>query len=207
MMLEIDDGYSIPYREFLLRPLTWSEKVHLRELIEARRVQIAEQFLLRRGRVNDLNGEPVEIVDPDLQQEVSEILIGWQTEAGDMKNLRQSALLMMKHPLLGIRSCQLCKTWWFDEDTRKIVNIGGVNARRPAHAAVACDTDAGCLKGHWSNPVELSDKNKKAWEHWLEWRSVGCPRPYDAIMRRNWKWLEAMAKRYGLGKNRRTSRD
>jgi hypothetical protein len=201
----IDDGYSERHGEYLIRRLVKSERMILQRLLQERRTWEAEKFLFKSGRVTSIIGEEV-IPEESEKQALAEALVTWPTEEAELLNLRQSVALLLKTPLLGLRSCEMCKRWWFDPDTNKIVRVGTADLLRPPHAPVPCDTDAGCLKGHWSNPLEMSPKNRKAWNHWLEWKYVGCPDPHDAILRRNWRWFEALAAHYGLGKNSRTAR-
>lgn len=200
----IDDGYSVLVADrYWIRPLTRKEKRVLRKLLSEDK-QEASHYLFD-GRVTTKGGKEV---IPDLleQQSVAEALVSWNTEPSDTANLREGASLYFRHPRLAVRSCSLCKAWWFDEDTHRIVQIGGQNIRRPKHAAVACDTDAGCAKGHWRNPVELNAKNTLAFQYWLRHRATGCPKPGDAILANTWFWLEELAKRYGFGSAGATTR-
>lgn len=201
----IDDGYSeLVLNQYLIRRMTDSERNWLRFLITEGHTEDAEDFLFT-NRVTTLSGKVV-IPDEHSRQQIGEMLVSWPTEKQDLQNLKQAGSMMLRNPRLGLRSCELCKQWWFDEDTGLVVKIGPQNLRRPAHAPLACDTIRGCPKGHWSKPIELSDRNRKAFEHWVANRDSGCPAPHDAILKRNWRWLEALARHYGFGSHRRTAR-
>lgn len=201
----IEDGYSILVdNKYWIRPLTDRERRTLQGLL-IQDTWEAEQYLMR-GRVTTLSGRKIDVPEEE-EERIGILLCTWPDEHKDLDNLKQAARMAFQYPLLSLRSCQVCKAWWFDEDTGKVVRIGDQNLRRPAHSTVACDTTAGCLKGHYTNPIEFSDKNRRAFNHWLEWRHVGFPEPQDAIVRRNWKWLEALATKYGFDKDRRTTRN
>jgi len=137
-------------------------------------------------------------------EEIANIVVSNPSEQEDVRNLRTGMALMFSDPLLAIRPCSLCQKWWFDEDTGKVVNIGGQNLLRPKHAPTACRTDAGCKRGTPENLLAFNEKNQKAFEHWQEWRHVGCPAPHDAIVRRNWMILGTLAEKHGLRTVRKT---
>lgn len=123
------------------------------------------------------------------QQDLFRAVFEYSAEQTDLRNLITGAKLRMSHPKLADLSCNTCRKWWIDADTYEICRIGGDPLSRPAHAELMCDTETGCPKGHWSDPLSLSDKNTKTWNYYWEWQTVGCPFPDCPIIRRNWKYL------------------
>ena len=97
---------------------------------------------------------------------------------------------MLLHPHGAQLPCDQC---------RKFEHyIDGENAGQPIkrknrtefvarRSPLPCESSIGCEKGHWSTPLELTDQNWKAWNHYKEGCAVGF-QPHeqrDAIVRRN----------------------
>lgn len=110
-------------------------------------------------------------------------------EGEDEENLRAVLAIIKKEPLLAQRPCRTCLKYWFDEDVKKAVSRNGKPLLRPDHAPVACDTSAGCLKGHYEDPVVLSERNRQTMWYYNQFRVVGCPDLEDDIVRRNWNLI------------------
>lgn len=194
----LDDGYTETVGIYRVRRFLTSDRKRFDELLRAEQFTAAKHLLL--DHISDSEGRriPAELVD----EAVAEIAVANPTERADLRNLQSGMCLMLEHPRLAIRPCELCKQWWFDEDTGLITNIGNQNVRRPAHAPTACQTDRGCRKGTPENPTSFNARNQKAFEHWMQWRFVGCPDPNDSIIRRNWMWFESLKENHGLRKLR-----
>ncbi len=154
------------------------------------------------AKISRLDGSGVST--EEVPTELADLILSYPEEGGDLQNLKSGMELMLSDPLLAIRSCELCSQWWFDQDTGKVVRINGQNLRRPAHALPACRTSAGCRKGTPEKSRAFNLKNQKAFEHWQQWRHVGCPDPQDAIVRRNWMIFGTMVERYGLQRVRKS---
>lgn len=102
----------------------------------------------------------------------------------DVRNLRDGVILELNHRQFAKRDCSACKTWWYDDDTGKVVMRKGKPLRRPEGTVVLCQTQAGCPKGTPEQPKSFSAKNRLAWLHFLECDAVG-QFPDDPIVRRN----------------------
>ena len=194
----IDDGYTEDFQQFRLRRFIKSERDQFYELLAAEKFIVARHML--STHITDSEG--VRISLELVPQEVAEAVVNNPTEFSDRKNLISGMRLLLKSPLLAVRPCSVCKEWWFDSDTNKIVQVGGKNLRRPDHALTMCRTERGCDKGTPEDLRSFSFKNQKAFNHWQQWRFVGCPCPNDAIVRMNWMWFESIRENHGLRKAR-----
>jgi hypothetical protein len=190
----IDDGYTESLGVFRVRRFISSERKQFDELIKDERFAAARELLA--GHISDPDGKriPLELVS----EEVASAAVSNPTESADLENLQSGMRLMLNNPRLALRPCDLCQKWWFDQDTGTIVRIGGQNLERPEHAPTACKTDRGCERGTPELTRAFSPKNQKAFDHWMNWRHVGCPNPHDAILRRNWMWFESLKENHGL---------
>ena len=193
----LDDGYTesleahpqIRFRRFIA-----SERKHFRELLEQERFSAAREFFA--GHFSDPDGKriPVEL----LPEEIAFAITSNPTEATDSANLKSGMKMLLTNPRLAIRPCSLCLKYWFDPDTGSIVEIGGQKLLRPDHAKPQCHFKL-CPKGTPENPVSFNERNQKAFDHWMQWRAVGCPEPRDAVVRRNWMVFETMKERHDNG--------
>lgn len=190
----IDDGYTESLGVFLIRRFISSERKHFDDLLKQERFPAAREFLA--GHISDLDGRRVPL--NLIPEEVATAAISNTTEDSDLRNLQTGMRLMLNEPLLAIRPCELCKKWWFDQDTGLISQIGGQNLERPEHAPTACETTRGCGRGTPDSLLAFNERNQKAFDHWMNWRHVGCPAPQDAIIRRNWMWFETLKENHGL---------
>ena len=185
----INDGFTFEHEGILFRPFTAAEKKFIRATPAPRREDFVTARLNLRGQ------------HTDRKCRVFQMAMDWD-QAADLKNLHASVRLMLLNPLLGLRSCDLCKKYWFDEDSGKIVMRGDTLLPRPKYATLRCEVEAsdGCLKGHHSNPLELNERNKKAWRHFLANRHVGLTdtERSDPILKRNWQILGDLVEKHGL---------
>lgn len=194
----IDDGYTEDFGQFRIRRFTKNERAEFKELLADERF-IKARFMLS-SHITDPEGSRITL--ELVPQDVAQAVVHNPTELADRKNLVSGMRLLLKNPMLAIRPCKTCQEWWFDNDTNKIVQIGGQNIPRPDHALMMCKTQRGCEKGTPESPLSFSFKNQKAFNHWQQWRFVGCPCPNDAIVRMNWMWFESIRENHGLRKAR-----
>ena len=194
----IDDGYTETFEQFRVRRFVSSERKQFSELCKSENFTAARHMLA--CHISDPDGRRVSLeLVPEI---IAQAALSFPTERADLDNLISGMRMMITNPMLAIRPCQTCKDWWFDNDTNKIVRIGGQNLRRPDHAKPLCQTDKGCEKGTPENLRSFNERNQKAFNHWQQWRFVGCPAPHDAIVRRNWMWFESIRENHGLRKAR-----
>lgn len=100
---------------------------------------------------------------------------------------------------LSQRSCDNCRKYWYNHTAGTVVDRGdGQPLLRNSACPPSCETDAGCEKGHWKDPKVMSPRSKKIRDHFLEWRTVGCPVPHCKVMRTNWTILEELYKKASL---------
>lgn len=193
----LDDGYTETlegHEQFRFRRFISSERKEFRELLRQERYSAAREYFSRH--VSDPDGR--RIATELIAEEVAFAVTSYPTETADISNLKSGMRLMLTNPRLAIRPCSLCQAYWFDEDTGTITETGGVKVPRPDYALTACRTDRGCGKGTPDRPLSFNPRNQKAFEHWMQWRSVGCPDPQDVIVRRNWMWFESLKENHGL---------
>lgn len=105
-------------------------------------------------------------------------------ERNDVDNLRRGIVLVAKYPHLLHVTCQQCRYWHYDPIDGDLATREGEPLRRIPGSVLMCETRDGCPRGHWSKPVELSEKNRLAWEHYKLCRATNHW-PADAIVQRN----------------------
>ena len=84
---------------------------------------------------------------------------------------------MLLHPEVATRSCADCKKWEYYNDGPK----QGQRVKRKnrdefveRRSRLPCETPGlTCPKGHHSDPIELSDENWLAWDHFQKASAVG----------------------------------
>lgn len=183
----IDDGY------------TFTENgVHFRPLMDQQKREVDSAF---RERNWDFLKRMFPGSDDDVRCRIFRRSMDWD-DAADMKNLRDSVHILLTKPLLGIRSCDVCKAWWFDEDTGKILLRGNKPARRPGYAKPLCESESQnkCLKGHYSNPIELNERNRICWQRFCEYRNTGLPDEWRQcpIVRATWRIMGELVEQHGF---------
>ena len=191
----IEDGFTQEYQGCYFRPLTSADK-HQLELLHQQDDWIGiDEMLWKPPRFFVITKYPNE----EDRTEIAKRMLEWDDTA-DFENLKSGIEIALTRPLLSLRSCETCKDWWFDEDTGYISQNARGPIRRPSHAILACDTNTGCPKGHHTNPLELNERNQKAWKHFLEWRHVGLPDEHRrcSIIRQNWALMGNMIETHGL---------
>jgi len=193
----LDDGYTETleaHPQFRFRRFLASEKKHFRGLLEQENYSAAREFFARH--VSDPDGR--RISTELIPEKVAYAATDKDSEADDLANLKSGFRLLLVNPRLAIRPCALCQKYWFDEDTGTIVEHGGKKLLRPDYAVTKCQTEQGCARGTPENLKALNNRNQKAFDHWMQWKAVGCPDPQDAIIRRNWMLFESMKEHHGF---------
>ena len=193
----LDDGYTESleaHPHVFFRRMITPERKRFRELLQQENYPAARQLFI--SHISDPDGKriPSELIPED----VAFAATTNPDERANLDNLKSGIRLLLSQPRLAIRPCSLCQKYWFDEDTGTIVEIGGQKLLRPDHALTKCQTEFGCAKGTPENPKSFNTRNQQAFDHWMQWRSVGCPDPQDAIIRRNWMWFESLKEHHGL---------
>lgn len=108
--------------------------------------------------------------------------------------------LLLLHPEVATRDCGRCQKWLYDEKTGQITQRAGKNVERPAGTFPPCRSLTGCPKGTPENQRSLSQKNERAYQHYLECKAVGSF-PNDPIVRRNAALIRAVEDSVASTKN------
>lgn len=191
----INDGFTQEYRGCVFRPLTTSDKETLERLHERDDWVGIDELLWSRPRFYSTTEFPTS----ETKTEIAKRMLAYD-DGPDIANLKKSLEIALTHPLLSLRSCDMCRKWWFDEDTGYVCQNAGGPVKRPSYSILACDTNTGCPKGHHSHPIEMNERNQQAWKHFLEWRHVGLPDLHKqcSIVRQNWAIMGSMIEKHGL---------
>jgi hypothetical protein len=65
--------------------------------------------------------------------------------------------LEVQHPQVAFRDCQHCREFVYDETSGEPRKIQGNCIPRVATTKPPCETQKGCHKGHWTNPIEVKE--------------------------------------------------
>lgn len=130
--------------------------------------------------------------DRDLVQVWSEQIFGvhWMKQAE--RELYRSALLLSTSPHLASVTCSQCREWWYDPltgETLKSKGRTGEPLLRPEPKQVMCETSLGCRKGHWKDPIEVSQRSRDAIEHYKDCLAFG-KFPDDPVVMHNAKLIK-----------------
>ena len=87
------------------------------------------------------------------------------------KKLVNGLKIITEHPEVAFRSCESCRKYIYD-DKGEITLWRGEKALRNG-AKVPCDTAKGCPKGHYDDPVELSQQNQRFYAYHSEVKILG----------------------------------
>lgn len=125
--------------------------------------------------------------------EKCDVLRAMTAQSPDPDRLVAGVRLLINEPELANRSCDTCRKYWFAHDSGTVpADPDGKPMLREPYAPPSCETEVGCLKGHWKEQIALTGTEKQVHDHFLEWRHVGCPLPMCPVMRANWKILETI---------------
>lgn len=199
----ITDGYTIHGKigphPFSYRPALREER---REVLEVLRNTGSREFLeefLRRHVVAGNMGCPQEI-----REALFLVCLGllplesgesWSRrgEKDEADNLRRGVILTLNHPQFSRRDCEMCRKWWYDDDTGEIVKRGGKELLRPSDTVLLCETNEGCPNGTPKDPHRLTPRNQRAWMHYKHCQAAGSF-PDDPIVKRN-AWIIQQAEK------------
>ena len=113
--------------------------------------------------------------------------------------------LILLHPEWASRSCADCQAWSYDDDGQRSTR-GGKDQPRPPGSLTPCWKCPKIPDGtppeerNPSSAVELDERNRRAWRHYLECRAT-LSFPDDDIVRRNaaiLRGVEDEAERHSL---------
>lgn len=100
----------------------------------------------------------------------------------------------MLHPQIYQRDCQHCLKYEYNEQTGEAVTFHGKPISRHHKNPPLCKTPKGCPKGEPNKLKILSEKNMRAYTHYLECRAVG-QFPNDPIVRSNARMIRQVEDR------------
>lgn len=98
---------------------------------------------------------------------------------------------MAEHPTVATRSCDDCRKWEHNEtDGKRIENQDGTPRLRIIQSTPPCEDERGCPKGHWREPLELTEQNWQAYVFHRRCKAVNRW-PEDEIVELNAAIIEA----------------
>lgn len=168
---------------FLCRPFRKADRAAIKQTLEGVPEILGQQLIadLVESRIvksefeTDIREWPDELCD-----ELMRITFGVgrdEQEVADEANLRAGTVLATRTPWLAKVSCEQCGHYWYDPLVGRTAKRDGVPLRRIPGTPLACDSGR-CPKGHWSNPVQFTERNALA----FQWCSTRPPSsdPVDA---------------------------
>lgn len=192
----IDDGYTKDFKGVPYRSLTAEGRRQADRLFNREGVDSLIEFLSSSPRTfGSFDSE-------DHQGQLYRLVMENPDEDEDAENLSVGIELLLKHPLLGLRSCEVCQEFWFDEETGLVSEGEDGPRKRIPQAKVACETNIGCMRGHHESPIELSLKNKQTWEFYLARRHAGLTdeERQCSVLQKNWRIIGTLIEQHGLPK-------
>jgi len=126
------------------------------------------------------------------KNEVVNVILGYTSkdESRDFQDLSDSIQLHTTNPGLSVMSCSTCRKYCVNHDDGSLyIGPSGEPTLLPFGMKVPCETQSGCLKGHWSEPNGLSNGRwSKTWRHYWRYR-YDCPMQ-DELWNRNRMLIE-----------------
>lgn len=116
---------------------------------------------------------------------------------GRRGKLIRGVALLLRHPEVAYRDCGDCQLHVYDHATgERMKGRDGLPLVRPPKTFAPCRYGKDrCAKGTPEDSGELSEKNKRAYERYQEWKATG-QFPDDPIVRRNAGILRQMEECY-----------
>ena len=176
----------------LFRPYTRDDRASIRALLSSvpellgnkLLADLIERQIVAAEWETDIRDWP-----DDLCNELMEIVLGVgrdELEVADEKNLHDGLVLRSRYPWLSKVSCEQCRYWWYSPTNGRTAKRNGKPLKRIPGTPLLCD-EGGCPKGHWSDPVQLSERNELA-VRWCE----TYPATDDPIDARNRRVMRAV---------------
>jgi hypothetical protein len=183
----LNDGFTAEVSAGVFcRPMLWAEKKAWRE-IAASSTDDGWYRLIQHHVYGDPTG-----LSTEERARVVEAVLGYtvKDENRDFQDLNDTVQLHATNPGLSLASCQTCRAYCFNHETGEVYfGPSGQPTPLPKNIKVPCETQRGCLKGHWSEPVGLSnDKWLLTWRHFWRHR-FECPLQ-DELWHRNRMLIE-----------------
>ncbi len=180
----------------IYRPMTHAMRQELRELLRSVPETYAVQLLCEAvSRAiykwdwpvcpNQKELESLREYKPDFFEQLVCKVLGTgegQLEEADAANLSHGVRLELYYPATSRLSCKDCQEWWVDPLTGDYVLLEG--EKQPRSGGLLCQTQDGCPAGNPTRQRRLSDKNRRAYQHYLECRATGNF-PDDPWVRKN----------------------
>lgn len=181
----IDDGYTKVIHlsgPVFYRPMTAAQREHVWWMADAMDEDASEAFIEEAIRMQIVHGDV-----QDVNTVRFAVFGDPEEEERDEENLREGVKVVHKYPWLKNVTCSQCRVWWFNPLDGTCATRDGQQLRRCGK--VLCETNDSCPKGHWKSPIEFSEKNQRAYDHYLECKATGRF-PNDPIVLRNARIIE-----------------
>lgn len=184
MTTRLDDGYTVDFPESHvkhIRPLTAEQSREVISRLAQAKTDIQRERIVRNA-IADLTrhlwtrmsfGACLEIL--------KRRLVTRHEEQRDLQNLIDGVWLELQHPYVASRSCEHCKLYMYDHRAGTVLKKKNRPVQRPPGTPLPCESAEGCAKGTPENPKCLSEKNKKAYQHYLRCKAT-CSFPDDDIV-------------------------
>lgn len=185
--------------EFLYRPFTRRDRRAIAEELSRLPDDLAALLTCQIAQdriVQSTWSLPIESMPKQMAEKLLDILFGVgrnSEEESDEKNLSDGVYLQTRWPHLANVSCRQCRFWWFVPFDGRVIRRDGTPLRRPQGTPTPCEVRP-CPKGHYDSPVELSEKNRRVFEHFQTCEAAGVF-PDDPIVKRNAEVIRAAIRR------------
>jgi len=182
----LDDGFTTEVTDGLYaRPMLWRDKQKWKG------IPAVEQ-------AGHLYSNYVESSVSDFEQhkaEVIQVVLGYTSkeEEQDFQDLHDSVYLhVVLNPGLSELPCSTCREWCVDHEKGTIyIGPSGQPTPLPRGTRLPCETQSGCVKRHWADPLGLSeDRWARCWRHYWTYRDNPGTMSFDPIFLRNKKLLD-----------------
>jgi len=181
---KLNDGYTRVVHGTLIRPMLSSDRGRAFDLIRRGSVDQGVATVFE----NVVGGIPVDSHETPERKEIWRQIVEYPDEKADLQNLISGARLRMELPKAADMPCSTCRQYIINHDTWEVHQRGGIKTPRSG-GELLCETEGGCPRGTWQNPLAFSERNTQAWNHYWEWKLAGMPFSECPIQRRNWMFL------------------
>lgn len=183
----LNDGFTTEVTAGVFcRPMLWVEKKAWRE-VAASSTDDGWYRLIQHHVYGDLTNLSMEE-----RALIIETVLGYtvKDENRDFQDLSDTVQLHATNPGLSLLNCQTCRTYSTHPDTGAVYfGPSGQPTPLPKGMKVPCETRQGCPKGHWSEPIGLTNERwLTTWKHFWRHR-FECPLQ-DELWHRNRMLIE-----------------